>query len=207
MYMNESLFKDFLSNREILWLGINFSQAKFTRQGLDFSQEIMQHYFQDWNKLILNDQKKYDIRMSFRKPIMQYDLSLVTKINKTAKASNILVPHISFKDMLQEDGVREYIAQYPVVSDIRFALTFLVESFDTLAKTASIWVVIFQTADAELVLCEKFLKTPGGFGARNYWARTFYNLLFDIKKQDYLRWENMVKEPELQHPDIINPII
>lgn len=207
MYMNESLFKDFLSNREILWLGINFSHAKFTRQGLDFSQEIMQHYFQDWNRLILNDQKKYDIRMSFRKPIMQYDLSLVTKINKTAKASNILVSNLGLKDQLNEDQLRSYVAQHVFPTALRFALIFVVESFDSMAKTASIWVIILQTADSEVVLCEKFMKPPGGFGARNYWARTFYNLLFDIKNHDYLRWENMVKEQELQHTDIINPII
>ncbi|MBQ6071003.1 MAG: hypothetical protein IKQ75_04875 [Bacteroidales bacterium] len=207
MYMNESLFKDFLSNREILWLGINFSHAKFTRQGLDFSQEIMQHYFQDWNRLILNDQKKYDIRMSFRKPIMQYDLSLVTKINKTAKASNILVSNLGLKDQLNEDQLRSYVAQHAFPTALRFALIFVVESFDSMAKTASIWVIILQTADSEVVLCEKFMKPPGGFGARNYWARTFYNLLFDIKNHDYLRWENMVKEQELQHTDIINPII
>lgn len=205
--MNESLFKDFLSNREILWLGINFSHAKFTRQGLDFSQEIMQHYFQDWNRLILNDQKKYDIRMSFRKPIMQYDLSLVTKINKTAKASNILVSNLGLKDQLNEDQLRSYVAQHAFPTALRFALIFVVESFDSMAKTASIWVIILQTADSEVVLCEKFMKPPGGFGARNYWARTFYNLLFDIKNHDYLRWENMVKEQELQHTDIINPII
>ena len=207
MYMNESLFKDFLSNRERLWLGINFSHAKFTRQGLDFSQEIMQHYFQDWNRLILNDQKKYDIRMSFRKPIMQYDLSLVTKINKTAKASNILVSNLGLKDQLNEDQLRSYVAQHAFPTALRFALIFVVESFDSMAKTASIWVIILQTADSEVVLCEKFMKPPGGFGARNYWARTFYNLLFDIKNHDYLRWENMVKEQELQHTDIINPII
>ena len=57
MYMNEDLFVDFLSVREILWVGVNFSKAKFTRAGFDYSQEIMQHYFQEWNKLILNDQK------------------------------------------------------------------------------------------------------------------------------------------------------
>ncbi|MBQ1780706.1 MAG: hypothetical protein II001_04660, partial [Bacteroidales bacterium] len=88
MYMNEDLFVDFLSVREILWVGVNFSKAKFTRAGFDYSQEIMQHYFQEWNKLILNDQKKYDIRMSFRKPMMHYDLSAVTKLNKSVKISN-----------------------------------------------------------------------------------------------------------------------
>ena len=32
MYMNETLFADFLKTREILWVGINFAKAKFTRK-------------------------------------------------------------------------------------------------------------------------------------------------------------------------------
>ena len=194
MYMNESLFKDFLSNREILWLGINFSHAKFTRQGLDFSQEIMQHYFQDWNRLILNDQKKYDIRMSFRKPIMQYDLSQVTKINKGVKVSSVLSSHIHLHDILNEEKIRAYISQLTFDARQKYALTFLVESFDANTKIASIWVVVFRTADSEVVLCEQYLKAPGGIGTRNYWGRTFYNLLYDIKTYAFLRWENMVQE-------------
>ena len=94
MYMNEDLFVDFLSVKEVLWVGINFSQAKFTRNGFNFTQEIMHHYFHEWNMLILNDQKKYDIRMSFRKPVMQYDLSVVTKLNKSLKVNDVLTKFI-----------------------------------------------------------------------------------------------------------------
>ena len=46
MYMNEDLFVDFLSVREILWVGVKFSKARFTRDGFDYSQEIMLHYFE-----------------------------------------------------------------------------------------------------------------------------------------------------------------
>lgn len=192
--MNESLFVDFLKDRDILWTGINFSMAKFTRNGFNFSQEIMQHYFHDWNMLILNDQKKYDIRMSFRKPIMQYDLSLVTKINKGVKVSSVLSSHIHLNDILNEEKIRAYISQLSFDARQKYALTFLVESFDADTKIASIWVVVFRTADSEVVLCEQYLKAPGGIGTRNYWGRTFYNLLYDIKTYAFQRWENMVQE-------------
>ena len=66
MYMNEQLFVDFLQVREILWVGINFSKAKFTREEFDYPQEVLQRYLHVWNMLILNDQKKDDIRMRFR---------------------------------------------------------------------------------------------------------------------------------------------
>ena len=72
----------------------------------------------------------------------------------------------------------------------------LVESFDDSTKMAALWMVVVRTEDSEPVLCEKFLKAPGGIGTRNYWARSFYNLLFDIKGHAYLRWENMVLKQE-----------
>lgn len=196
MYLNEELFIDFLNVKEILWTGINFAKAHFTQKGFNFTQEILQHYFLDWNKLIINDQKKYDIRMSFRKPVMSYDLSMVTKINKGLRVSNLVRSNIGIRDVLSDDQVREYVATLELPKSQRYALMILVESFDDSTKMAALWMVVVRTEDSEPVLCEKFLKAPGGIGTRNYWARSFYNLLFDIKGHAYLRWENMVLKQE-----------
>ncbi len=204
MYLNETLFIDFLNDREILWAGINFSNAKFTRNAFDITQEIMQHYFHEWNMLILNDQKKYDIRMSFRKPVMQYDLSVVTKINKNVRLNSVMTSRIDLKDTLSEEKIREYIPKMVISAKQRFALTFLVESFDAQAKVAAIWVVIYTAEHGELVLCEQFIKTPSGIGTRNYWARPFYNILYDIKSHEFLRWENMVQNSQDQSDTISN---
>jgi hypothetical protein len=193
MYMNETLFADFLTTREILWVGINFSKAKFTRNGFDFTQEILQHYFHEWNMLILNDQKKYDIRMSFRKPVMQYNLSTVTKLNKSLKSNDIIVKNISSKNVYSDEQMREYASELELPTTLPYSLMFVVESFDSTVKTAAIWVVITKTATREVVLCEKFLKKPGGIGVRNYWARTFYNVFYDIQAGAFLRWENMIE--------------
>ena len=193
MYLNEKLFIDFLKVKEILWVGINFSKAKFTRNGFDFTQEIMQHYFHEWNMLILNDQKKYDIRMSFRKPVMEYNFSTITKLNKTVKIGELITRNIGTKDVYSDDRMVEYLSGLSLPKTLPFALMFVVESFDASVKTAAIWVTITKTDTQEVVLCEKFLKKPAGFGTRNYWARTFYNVFFDIQSQSFMRWENMVQ--------------
>ena len=192
MYMNEQLFVNFLQVREILWVGINFSKAKFTREGFDRTQESLQRCLHEWNMLILNDQKKYDIRMSFRKPVMQYDLSVITKINKSLKTSDIFTKHIRIDDVLTDSQMCEYVSSLVLPNTLPYALSFVVESFDATVKTAAIWVVITKTDTNEVVLCEKFLKKPAGLGVRNYWARTFYNVFYDIQSNSFLRWENMV---------------
>jgi hypothetical protein len=196
MYIDAELFSDFLSHKEVTWLGIDFSKARFTRQGFQLTQEVVLRYFNDWNILIISDQKKYDVRMSFRKPIMQYDLSWVTKRNKTVKINNLITNFITIDAVYNEDNIIDYIqsSQLPQVSD--YSILYLVESFDDRAKIGTVWVVIVQTSTGKVVLCEKFMKNPSGFGLRNYWGRVFYNLFFDIQKYAFLRWENMVKTEE-----------
>lgn len=193
MYLNEGLFSDFLTEKEITWIGIDFSQAKFTKNGFDFPIEILQHFFLEWNTLIISDQKKYDIRLSFRKPMLNYDLSLVKKLNKTVKSSKLIDNYINLSDVYNEEYIIEYVKSLDVPCHTKFDLLFIVESFDMNSKTGAVWVVVLQSELKVPVLCEKFLKPPGGIGTRNYWARVFYNLLFDIKKYAFLRWENLIK--------------
>lgn len=197
MYLNENLFLEFLSDREITWAGIDFSLAKFTKDGFDFSNEVIHRYFNEWNLLIISDQKKYDIRMAFRKPVMHYNLSCVTKKNKTVEASSSLVDNIKLENQYTESSIIQYAEKQEFPPQANFSLTFVVESFDQNSKTASVWVILSQASSREVVLCEKFLETPNGFGTRNYWARTFYNILFDIKKKSFLRWVNLVKPDNL----------
>jgi hypothetical protein len=193
MYINAELFSDFLTHREVTWLGVDFSKARFTRGGFQLTQEVIQRYFNDWNMLIISDQKKYDVRMSFRKPVMQYDLSWVTKKNKSVKINNLLSDFITIDAVYSDEAIIGYVQSslFPISSE--YSLLFVVESFDDHTKIGTVWVVILQSNTHQVVLCEKFMKNPSGFGLRNYWGRVFYNLFFDIQKYAFPRWENLVK--------------
>lgn len=192
MYLNEADFSHFLEEKEVTWLGIDFSKATFTKKGFDFPQEVVQHYFTVWNSLIISDPKRYDIRLSFRKPVMYYDLSLVTKKNKSVKLARLLSSVISFSHTYQEEAIVEYVKTLEIPQETRYAVMIIVESFDDITKLAALWVVIVNTETQNAVLCEKFLKSPGGFGTKNYWIRAFYNLFFDVQKQTFTRWKNLV---------------
>lgn len=197
MYINPTLFTEFINSKEILWLGIDFTHAKFTRKGFDVPQDVLRNYFNEWNQLIISDQKKYDIRMSFRKPVMSYDLSSVTKANKSVKTSNILCENITIEAVHTDEGICKYLRQLSTPQQHRFALIFIVESFDSFCKTGAVWVGLFDTVSHEPVLCEKFLKVPSGFGTKSYWGRIFYNILYDIRSYAYYRWESLVKPMEV----------
>lgn len=197
MYLNESLFSKFIADKEIMWLGIDFSKSVFTKDGFNFPIEVLLRYFNEWNLLIISDQKKYDIRMAFRKPVMHYDLSVVTKKNKGVKLPHLLVNNLTIRNQISEDAVVDYVKELSLPVQTHFSLLLLVESFDQKSKTASIWVVLVENSSSEVVLSEKFMESPNGFGLRNYWGRTFYNLFLHIRKKDFLRWTNLVQPDNL----------
>ena len=194
MYLNQPYFMDFLNEKEITWAGIDFTKAKLTRKSFSLPQEVLTHYMNAWNMMILSDQKKYNIRLSFRKPVMQYDLSMVTKKNKALKPSNLLCDTVTLTNILSDTAVVEYISTLDLPKMTKFAIMVLVESFDENTKMASLWIVIADTATSDTVLAENFMMNPGGFGTQNYWGRTFYNLFFDINKYAFTRWENSIKD-------------
>ena len=198
MYINKELFTDFLKEREVAWLGIDFSKATFTKKGFDIPNDVLQLYFNAWNALLIADQKKYDIRVAFRKPILHSDLSFIKKQNKLHKGDTPIRDVVRMENLLSENIIANYVRQMVIPNLSKYALFFLVESFDNTIKKGSVWVVILKSESKELVLCEKFMEKPSGFNIKSYWARIFYNIFFSISRTAYLQWENLVRTEGLK---------
>ena len=194
MYINKELFLDFLKEREVTWLGIDFSKATFTKKGFDMPNDVLQLYFNEWNALIISDQKKYDIRVAFRKPVVHFDLSFVKKQNKLYKGDTPIREFVRMENLLSEDIIANYIRQAAFPAHSKYSLFFMVESFDNTIKKGSVWVIVLKNDTKESVFCEKFAESPSGFNIKSYWARIFYNMLFNISKTAYVRWEHLVTD-------------
>ena len=192
--MNKELFPDFLKEREVTWLGIDFSKATFTRKGFDIPNDVLQLYLNEWNALIISDQKKYDIRVAFRKPTIHFDLSIIKKQNKLHKGDAPIRDVVRMENLLNTNTIANHIRQATIPNTSKYALFFMVESFDSTIKKGSVWVVVLKSDTKELVLCEKFTEKPSGFSIKSYWARIFFNILFNISRTAYLRWENLLRE-------------
>lgn len=185
---------DFIKDREVIWLGIDFSKATFTKKGFDVPNDVLQLYLNEWNALIISDQKKYDIRVAFRKPIVHFDLSVVKKQNKLYKGDTPIREFVRMENLLTEDIILHYVRQLSLPVTSEYSLLFMVESFDNSIKKGSVWVVIIKNETKELAFCEKFSESPSGFNIKSYWARVFYNIFFNISRTGYVRWEHLVSE-------------
>ena len=185
---------DFLKEREITWLGIDFSKATFTKKGFDIPNDVLQLYLNEWNALIVSDQKKYDIRVAFRKPIVHFELSFVKKQNKLHKGDTPIREFVRMENLLDENIITNHIRDIPIPNLSKFSLLFVVESFDKTIKKGTVWVVVIKNSTKELTLCEEFKETPSGFNTKSYWGRIFFNILFNISRTAYMRWVHLVQD-------------
>jgi hypothetical protein len=196
VHLNKELFQDFLKEREVTWLGIDFSKATFTKKGFDMPNDVLQIYLNEWNALIISDQKKYDVRVSFRKPVVHFDLSFVKKQNKLYKGDMPIKEYVRMENLLSENIIANYIQEATLPALSKYALLFIVESFDNTIKKGAVWVVALKSETKELVFCEKFTESPSGFNIKSYWARVFFNIFFNISRTSYVRWEHLVGDKQ-----------
>lgn len=192
MYLDKNLLQNFLEQKEISWLGVDFSQATFTKEGFDLPSDVLHYYFSEWNKMFITDQKKYNLRATFQKPIVNYDLQMVTKSNNISRERLRIKKHIQIENTFSEEFIVQYISHLTIPQSSEFSIMFIVESLDQNLKAAAMWICIIHTPTRQTVLCERFTERPKGFNTKSYWARVFYNILFKINDLHFKQWSHFI---------------
>lgn len=189
---------DIFEDREITFLGIDFSQARFIGSGEFRSHyEISNKYIPGWNNLILKEMDKYDVKTFFRMDDVDHEFDVVRTLHDDIDVKEMV---INSDHTLSEDSIQKAIKDYNfnaenVDIDNKIGLVFIVEylkKFDDgrdVEPIGSYWVTFFDTESRKVLLTERMTGEPGGFGFRNYWARTYYNVMKKCKeKMKY--WED-----------------
>jgi hypothetical protein len=151
---------------------------------VDFSEpeKIVSQFMPGWNKLFLDEPKKYDLEGTFKKKMVN-DLTKVTE-------SNAAIDHLKLvtdkANTVTAEDVAGVVKNYAGSEGI--GLLFVVENFDKAAEQVRFWVVIFDVKTQEVMLAQKTEgKVTGGFGFRNYWASGFYSAFKEMKSL-YPKW-------------------
>ncbi len=192
---NEALLAD-----EITWYGIDYSRVKligefsqFGEAGVKSESEIRDKYFPAWNELVLKEASKYNIKSAFRKDNVIYDLDVVNLRNSKVNPGHLISLSDNDQNHLNEDAIQAVVSEYPA-SGKGYGLVFIAESLDKRRETGSYYVVLFDRATGKVVLNKRFEGKAAGFGIRNYWARSYYEVL-EQSKASYKKWlkESTVK--------------
>ncbi len=166
------------------WYGIDFSMAQMVGTDVDFNEpaKIVSQFMPGWNKLFLDEPKKYDLEGTFKKKMVN-DLSKVTERNAAVDYLKLVTDKAN---TVSAEDVAGVVKNYGGGDGI--GLLFVVENFDKAAGQVRFWVVIFDVKTQEVMLAQKTTgKVGSGFGFRNYWASGFYSAFKEMKSL-YPKW-------------------
>lgn len=193
----QTSFSDIKNNHSWAWLGLDFSNTKLIgRTAFSDPEKIVDDYLPKINILVFNEAAKYDVMGAFRMSNFYEEDSedladdlYFDRINSSLSTDELFVDR---DYSLEESDILNIIDKYnfdKVKQDI--SLIFIIESLDKTGECATIWVTVINTRTKDLLLSERMTGKPGGFGFRNYWAKSVFDVIKQIKKKKYKKWKKM----------------
>jgi hypothetical protein len=74
-----------------------------------------------------------------------------------------------------------------------YGIVFIVASLSKPGDYASMFVTIVDMESKKILLSRPLRGKPSGFGIRNYWGHTVYEILNQVKKTEYKNWLTELK--------------
>lgn len=192
-WLNAQDKRVFDSNENVTWLGLDFSHFKYVGDAAQFgdfgeinNSDLRDSYFPAWNDLFMDEQDKYNVADAIDRIDVQYAIKVTNQSNAKIK-SGFLAGSIDGSEVLSEEDLKQVVQQYDFDDRDGIGMMFVVESMNKEQKEAHMWLVFADMNSKQLLFSKRIKGKAGGFGFKNYWAKTFYNALKDIER-NWKRW-------------------
>jgi|GEM_PF-3553875 len=172
-----------------IWLGLDFTEAHIVGEGERIGNEAkLKETITDWNDLLVKEAKKFDVKRSFHKQQITIDFTSVNQHNNALDLSGKLLDHSS-GNHLDKQTIQSIVDSYDFGTMKNLGLMVNVESFDLVAKKATLWFTVINLNNRAVVFAESMQTPPGGAGVRNNWANAFFEALERIEGREYRQWK------------------
>lgn len=175
-----------LSSSEVVWYGLDFTKARMIGSlGFTDPDDIADRFLKNWNQLIISENEKYDIAKFYSKKEVHYNIEMTNSRNEKIDADKLVIDE---DYEISKDDITSVISEYEDGDHTAgLGLVYIIESFNKIKGKGNIWVTFFDIASGEVIHTEKMEGKPGGFGLKNYWARTVYDVMKKCKKE-FKKW-------------------
>jgi len=169
----------------VTWLGLDYSNSRMVgAQGFVDPDQIVNHYFDVWNKFVITEPKKYNLKRFLIQSNITINLTYVSDKNKIDPKGIVY----EVTNPLSIEKLQEIINGYDFSELTGFGAMMIVESYDKNKETAIYHFVIVDLDDNKLLHHKKHIAAPFGFGFRNYWAASFLIALQKTEKDLNSMW-------------------
>jgi tRNA A37 threonylcarbamoyladenosine dehydratase len=181
VFSTTSLCQETQNNLDIksaVWLGVDFTAAKFTLVPED-PAVIVNQYLNSINTLVITEQDKFNIKKFFKIPEVTNDIEMANQFNAKIDPSNLVISDV-YK--FEIDKVKEVIKKYDLKDKMGTGLIFVAENLNKTSKSASYYVCFFDLKTKKILECKRKSASVTGIGFRNYWASSIYAIMKDWAK-------------------------
>lgn len=178
----------FDSDVKLTWCGVDFSLAKFVGPSQDMKLEIVERDVPNWNALLELEKNKYDVGKFTDKGKVKYDLNIASTHNDALDFSDAVTTKSGAQKPLTTAEIQTLMSTYDFGEASGLAMIMVVESFNKYKEEGIIWVTFVNAGSKSIIFSERVIAKPGGFGFKNYWAKTIFNAL-EITKDEWNIWK------------------
>lgn len=154
--------------------GVDYSSVKV--YAAEETVEQFKHAFEGINFLLMNEAKKYDFTDIVGEN-NKLKLEMIFNSIKECDFSNIKTLD---KD-IEPINIAEKIKGYPIKETSGDGFIVIATLLDKSTNKATYKVVLFDIGTREIIREKEFTSKAGGFGLRNFWAKTIYTLTKKFK--------------------------
>lgn len=163
---------------DVTFYGVDFSIAKTF--GTDNTVSQFKAAFEGINSLFLSEAKKYDVAKYFKlkNELKSFSVKEIEKNNENIKEDFLIGTEKVYT--IAEDKLASHIKSLPVSGD-GVGLVFVAELLDKSESRGTYHVVFFDIASKNILETWKNSGKAKGFGLRNYWAGSVYDMMKSTK--------------------------
>ena len=136
--------------------------------------EIVNQYLNAINTVIIAEPGKYNIKKFFNKDDVIYSVETVSEKNSKIDPSKVVI-NGDYK--LGSTEVDNIIKKLDTKDNTGMGLIFIAESLNKSTSSGSYYVCFFNIATKEIIDSKKISGNAKGFGFRNYWAGSVYEVM------------------------------
>jgi hypothetical protein len=160
----------------IVFFGIDYSLVRFSFISENTAQAVRTMH--EINQLFIIEAQKYDVNKLMGKHVVKINLEHADSVTDIL---NDFPVRFDGDYKIGIDDVKALIANYPDSADEGVGLVFIAEQMNKKSATGSYYVTFFDLKTKEVLTACRQNGKAGGFGMRNYWAATVYNVMKNWK--------------------------
>jgi hypothetical protein len=193
----QTLKEFFTSGTPFTYLGVDFTQARVIGEAAE-PNDLRDRIFTGINNVIVAEPKKYDIGGAFNSQVTT-DITAVTKRNAAISTAAIKSNNTADFSRLKDTDIDRLVKGFDFGGKKGIGLLFVMDGMSKAEEAANIYVTLIDMGSKKVLLTEKIKGKAGGFGLRNYWVHTVYEVLKDVDKHKYKEWKQKASaEPEVR---------